>query len=69
MLHDWEKRFPGRIDTMFRSLADIVPSHLLVARLYDFAGLKASGAPDPEGDSAFDAPILPPPVAIVVKPD
>ena len=58
MLRDWDKRFPGRIETMFRALGDVVPSHLLDARLFDFAGLKASGTPDPEGDIAFDAPVL-----------
>ena len=60
MLNDWEKRFPGRIETMFRSLANVVPSHLLDARLFDFVGLRATGTPDPEGDIAFDAQALPP---------
>jgi tRNA 2-thiocytidine biosynthesis protein TtcA len=59
MLNDWEKRFPGRIETMFRSLANVVPSHLLDARLFDFTGLQATGTPDPEGDIAFDAPAMP----------
>jgi tRNA 2-thiocytidine biosynthesis protein TtcA len=54
MLNDWEKRFPGRIETLFRSLSNVVPSHLLDARLFDFAGLAASGVPDPLGDRAFD---------------
>jgi tRNA 2-thiocytidine biosynthesis protein TtcA len=54
MLRDWDKRFPGRIETMFRSLANVVPSHL-----FDFAGLRATGMPDAEGDIAFDAPSLP----------
>jgi tRNA 2-thiocytidine biosynthesis protein TtcA len=58
MLQDWDKRFPGRIETMFRSLGDVVPSHLLDARLFDFTGLKATGTPDAEGDIAFDAPAL-----------
>jgi tRNA 2-thiocytidine biosynthesis protein TtcA len=58
MLQDWDKRFPGRIETMFRSLSHIVPSHLLDASLHDFAGLRASGIPDPEGDLAFDPPPL-----------
>ncbi len=60
MLRDWEKRFPGRIETMFRSLSNVVPSHLLDARLFDFAGLAATGTPDPEGDVAFDPQALPP---------
>ncbi|MCK9387690.1 MAG: tRNA 2-thiocytidine(32) synthetase TtcA [Sulfuritalea sp.] len=60
MLRDWEKRFPGRVETMFRSLSHVVPSHLLDAGLFDFATLKASGTPDPDGDIAFDAPVLTP---------
>ena len=56
MLHDWDKRFPGRIETMFRSLGNVVPSHLMDARWFDFAGLKATETPDAEGDIAFDAP-------------
>ena len=54
MLRDWEKRFPGRVDNLFRSLQNVVPSHLADSRLYDFAGLRPSGQPDPEGDHAFD---------------
>lgn len=54
MLRDWDRRFPGRIETMFRSLANVVPSHLMDAKLYDFANLKATGVPDPDGDTAFD---------------
>ena len=54
MLRDWDRRFPGRIETMFRSLANVVPSHLMDAKLYDFMNLKASGVPDPDGDIAFD---------------
>jgi tRNA 2-thiocytidine biosynthesis protein TtcA len=54
MLLEWEKRFPGRIETMFRSLANVVPSHLLDAKLFDFAHLTATGQPDPDGDTAFD---------------
>ena len=59
MLNDWDKRFPGRIETMFRSLGNVVPSHLLDARLFDFANLAATGTPDPEGDIAFDPPAMP----------
>ena len=62
MLRDWEKRFPGRIETMFRSLANVVPSHLLDPRLFDFAGLAADGAANPDGDLAFDPQPLPPAV-------
>ncbi|MFA7269888.1 MAG: tRNA 2-thiocytidine(32) synthetase TtcA [Sterolibacterium sp.] len=54
MLQEWEKRFPGRIENLFRSVQNVVPSHLADRHLYDFAGLRPSGKPDPEGDRAFD---------------
>ena len=54
MLQEWEKRIPGRIENLFRSLQNVVPSHLADTRLYDFVSLRASGQPDPEGDRAFD---------------
>ena len=54
MLHDWDKRFPGRIETLYRSLANIVPSHLMDAQLHDFRNLKATGRPSSDGDIAFD---------------
>jgi tRNA 2-thiocytidine biosynthesis protein TtcA len=60
MLRDWEKRFPGRIETLFRSLAHVVPSHLMDSHLHDFRNLKAMGVPDPDGDKAFDAEEFPP---------
>ncbi len=54
MLAEWQKRFPGRIESMFRSLQNVVPSHLADVRHYDFAGLRPSGRPEPDGDRAFD---------------
>lgn len=58
MLSDWDKRFPGRIDTMFSALKNIIPSHLADTNLFDFKGLAATGEFNPEGDTAFDAPNL-----------
>lgn len=55
MLQDWDKRFPGRIKNLFRSLGNIVPSHLMDHDLYDFKNIEATGVADPEGDTAFDA--------------
>ena len=54
MLREWEKRYPGRVETIFAGLARVVPTHLLDRRLFDFAGLKATAVADPDGDSAFD---------------
>lgn len=64
MLQDWEKRFPGRIESMFSALQNVAPSHLMDGSRFDFKGLKASGVPDEDGDRAFDpqefaAPTLP----------
>ncbi|RCU52688.1 tRNA 2-thiocytidine(32) synthetase TtcA [Corallincola luteus] len=54
MLSDWDKRFPGRIETMFRAMQNVVPSHLADHQLYDFASIEATGAPVEDGDTAFD---------------
>jgi tRNA 2-thiocytidine biosynthesis protein TtcA len=54
MLRDWEKHFPGRVESIFRALQNASPSHLLDRNLFDFANLKASGESSSEGDTAFD---------------
>jgi tRNA 2-thiocytidine biosynthesis protein TtcA len=65
MLRDWDKRFPGRVQNLFRGLANVVPSHLMDKQLFNFTDLKASGVADPEGDRAFDPLELPPPAQTV----
>ena len=54
MINDWDARFPGRVDNMFTALANIVPSHMMDRSLYPFETIKATGAPVPGGDIAFD---------------
>jgi tRNA 2-thiocytidine biosynthesis protein TtcA len=54
MLQDWEKQHPGRIESMFTALQNVVPSHLMDGTRHDFKGLKATGVPDDGGDKAFD---------------
>ena len=54
MLKEWDKKHPGRIENMFSALQNIVPSHLMDARLYDFQGLKVTGIASEDGDKAFD---------------
>ncbi len=54
MLRDWQTRFPGRIEMMLRSLQNVVPSHLMDHKLFDFKNLKATGVADAGGDIAFD---------------
>ena len=40
MLNDWERRFPGRVEVLFKSIGNVAPSHLMDRNLYDFAGLE-----------------------------
>ena len=54
MLNEWERRYPGRAQTIFNALARVVPSHLMDSALFDFRGLRPTGAPNPTGDLAFD---------------
>ena len=50
LLREWEKRFPGRVESLFTSLSNVVPSHLMDRAAFDFAHLRSAVA----GDIAFD---------------
>jgi len=54
LLREWEKRFPGRVETILTSLQNITPSHMLDRELFDFAAVTATGHAEPSGDQAFD---------------
>ena len=54
MLREWEKRHPGRVDSMFRALSNLVPSHLMDRGQFDFAAVRATRELSGEGDTAFD---------------
>ena len=55
LLQDWDRRYPGRVDSMFAALTRVVPSHLLDRQLFDFPAVAATGQPEPDGDIAFDS--------------
>ncbi|MDT8992992.1 tRNA 2-thiocytidine(32) synthetase TtcA [Curvibacter sp. APW13] len=61
MLREWDKKFPGRLETMMTSLQNVVPSHLMDHKLFDFKNVKATGIEDTEGDKAFDEEEFPTP--------
>jgi tRNA 2-thiocytidine biosynthesis protein TtcA len=42
MLRDWEKKHPGRVENLFRSMHHIVPSHLMDGQAFDFQNLTVS---------------------------
>ena len=54
MLREWERKFPGRVESIFNALGKVEPSHLLDRTLQDFAAVRATGRPEPDGDIAFD---------------
>ena len=54
MLKQWDRQYPGRIESMFSALKDIVPSHLADAKLFNFKSIKATGEANENGDQAFD---------------
>lgn len=52
LLKEWEVAFPGRIESMFRALQHVVPSHLLDTSLHDFG----RGNAPVFGDTLIDEP-------------
>lgn len=45
MMQQWDKKFPGRLETMFTALRNVQPSHLVDNVLHDFQGLKVENKP------------------------
>ena len=54
MLQQWDRKFPGRLETMFTALQNIQLSHLVDPALHDFKGIRTSTGPVADGDKAFD---------------
>ena len=40
MLQEWDRKHPGRIETIFKSMCNVVPSHLIDTDFFDFAELE-----------------------------
>ena len=60
MMAEWDSRYPGRTESVFSALQNIVPSHLADNALYDFKNLRI-GTPLEAmdgGDIVFDDPQL-----------
>ena len=54
MLREWERRHPGRLESIFNAMGSVTPSHLLDRKLFDFASVRADGVERDDGDTAFD---------------
>jgi tRNA 2-thiocytidine biosynthesis protein TtcA len=64
MLREWDKKYPGRIESMFTALQNVVPSHLMDPAHYDFKGISATGVASDDGDKAFDVEDFPTPTGL-----
>ena len=54
MLNDWDVNFPGRLESMFTAMQNVVPSHLSDTRLFDFKAITKESGIINGGDIAFD---------------
>jgi tRNA 2-thiocytidine biosynthesis protein TtcA len=46
MLADWERQYPGRTETIFRSIRNVSPSQLADTELFDFGSLRIDIDPE-----------------------
>ena len=69
LMREWERRHPGRVESIFSSLTRVVPSHLMDARHYPFKTLAVTDQLSPNGDVAFDEEPCAPIAAAVAVPD
>jgi tRNA 2-thiocytidine biosynthesis protein TtcA len=52
MLAEWEREYPGRIETIFRSIRNVSPSQLGDSKLFDFENLRV------ERDTDLHIPVI-----------
>lgn len=55
MLQSWNENHPGRIESMFTAIKNVVPSHLCDNELFDFKNIDANSGVINGGDIAFDS--------------
>ncbi|OUR62102.1 tRNA 2-thiocytidine(32) synthetase TtcA [Colwellia sp. 39_35_sub15_T18] len=58
MLQEWHEQYPGRIESMFTAMRNVVPSHLCDNNLFDFKTINSTSGIINGGDTAFDQPII-----------
>ena len=54
MMQEWDKKFPGRLETMFTALRNVQSSHLVDNALYDFQGLQVDNRYIADNTSAIN---------------
>jgi tRNA 2-thiocytidine biosynthesis protein TtcA len=60
MLNDWNSDHPGRIESMFTAMRNIVPSHMCDSSLFDFKSINSDSGVINGGDLAFDNELITP---------
>ncbi|MBE0379354.1 tRNA 2-thiocytidine biosynthesis protein TtcA [Pseudoalteromonas prydzensis ACAM 620] len=68
MLAQWDIEHPGRIESIFTAMQNVVPSHLADNELFDFANLQTGEVID-GSDIALDKPDIPKQPATAVDPE
>ncbi|KAF7787327.1 tRNA 2-thiocytidine biosynthesis protein TtcA [Pseudoalteromonas rubra] len=58
MLNEWNNSHPGRVESIFTAMQNVVPSHLADHAMFDFQGLQKDDIID-GGDIALDKPQFP----------
>jgi tRNA 2-thiocytidine biosynthesis protein TtcA len=54
LLKSWEKNHPGRVESLFKSITQVTPSHLLDGELFDFKNLQLDSNTGDAVDLAID---------------
>jgi len=68
MLNEWNTNHPGRIESMFTAMKNVVPSHMCDGELFDFKNITTASGVVNGGDTAFDKETFQPSVANEVLP-
>ena len=55
LLREWERKHPGRVESMLTSLQNARPSHLLDRNLFNFSAVAATGVASADGDKTIDS--------------
>jgi tRNA 2-thiocytidine biosynthesis protein TtcA len=51
MLQQWDKQFPGRVESIFRAITNVKPSQLADRKLFDFGSLSVERPPEQDAIS------------------
>lgn len=60
MLREWDRHYPGRSETMFKAMQNVIPSHLADFGLFDFKSITKDSGVIAGGDIGFDKPSFDP---------